>query len=73
MNLFPQAIPPPEAKRVIHRFPRRQIVRKQAPRASASEDLEDGVENFTSAVKPGTPMDSRSREKRSDAGPFRVA
>jgi hypothetical protein len=73
MNLLLQAIPPPEAKIVVHSFSGRQIVEKQTPCTPTSQHIEDYIENFTRAMKLRTPMSCRSREKRSDAVPFRIA
>ena len=73
MKPFPGAIPPPESKVIIHGFPGRQIVGKQTPRASASQEIENGIDNLSRAMKQGSPMECRGREKRSNAVPFRIA
>jgi hypothetical protein len=73
MKPFPESILPPQTEVVIDGFPGRQIVRKQAPRTAASQQIQDGIENFPRTMKPRTPMSSRCRKKSSDTIPFRIA
>jgi hypothetical protein len=73
MKAFPEAVPPPQTKVVIHGFPGRQIVGKQTPGASASQHVENGMDDLTVAMKTRSPMQSGCRKQRSDAVPFRIA
>src|SRR5215469_2461298 len=73
MKPFPQTLLPPQTKIVIDRFPGRQIVRQQAPCASASQQIEHSIDDFTLAMKTRSPMKRGHRKQRSDAVPFRIA
>src|SRR5215470_11524697 len=73
MKPFEDAILPPQPKIVVHGFPRREIVRKQAPRASASQRIENGIHDLTVAISARSPMERGHRKQRSDAAPFRIA
>ena len=46
---------------------------KQAPSASTSQQIEDGIDDFPIAMESGTPMDTKGGEKRSNAVPFCIA
>jgi hypothetical protein len=73
MKPFPEAIVLPQTKVVVHRFPGRQVVGKQTPRASASQQIENGIDDLTVAVEARSTMKRGSRKKRCDAVPFRIA
>jgi len=73
MKPFPETIPLPQTEIVIHCFPRGQIVGKQAPRASASQQIENGIDDLTVAMKARSSMKRGSRKQRSDTAPFRIA
>jgi hypothetical protein len=73
MKSFPEAIFIPQTKVVIHGFLRRQIVGKQTPSASASQQIENGIDDLTVAMEARPSVKRGSREKRSNAVPFRIA
>src|SRR5512142_2227095 len=47
---FPATIDPPQAKIVVDRFPRRQIVGHHPPRTAGAQDIKDAVEYRTPAM-----------------------
>src|SRR3990172_9740696 len=47
VHLDPVSILSPQPEVVVHRFPRRHIMRQQTPGTAAARDVEDRIENLT--------------------------
>src|SRR5438552_4654020 len=51
----PEPFQTPQTKVMVNRFPARQVMREQVPRASAAQPVEDPVQNFALTIQPGPP------------------
>src|SRR5215210_555477 len=69
---LPGAVYPPCPEIVEHRLPRREVPRQHPPLTAALEDVEDGVQDFTRAVKPRSPALFRGRKMRLQQVPLVV-
>jgi hypothetical protein len=57
---------------VVEGLPRREVVRQESPSTTALEDVEDGVEDLSRAVKTRTPGGFGSREVGFQVAPFGI-
>src|SRR5215218_8213404 len=57
---------------MVDGLPGRELVRKQTPSTSATNDVEDGVDDLAEGVHPGAPGDSGGREMGLYVGPLGV-
>jgi hypothetical protein len=67
---LPAAVDAPGSELMKDSLPRREVVRQKAPRAAAPQYVEDGVEDLTQTVDPGSPGRFRGGELWLQAGPF---
>jgi hypothetical protein len=52
VNVLPSPVQSPQAKVVICRLPRRELVREQPPGTAAANDVEDGVQDLADRAEP---------------------
>ena len=72
VDFLPSTVDAPFSEIVVDRFPRREVVRKQAPLATAPYHIEDGVEDFSQAIAPWSASSFQGRKMRLQTGPFCV-
>src|SRR5215213_2267307 len=69
---LPGAVDPPFPEVVVDGGPPGEVVRKHAPLAAASEEVEDGVKDLAKIVDPGPSESLGSWHVRLDVVPFGV-
>src|SRR5688500_2520555 len=69
---FPRAVQAELPEVVVDAAPGREVVRKQAPRTAAPDDVEDGVEDLTQRVDSRTSGGSGSGKVRLQTAPFGI-
>lgn len=69
---LPSTVDAPNSEVVMDSLPGRKLVRQQAPGTSATDDVEDGVEDLAQGVTPGPPGFSWSRQVRLYALPLGI-
>ncbi len=72
VEMLPRSAHTPEAKVVIGGLPGWELVRQQPPRAATSNDIEDGVQDLTHRMKPGSADTLGRRQERIQAGELSV-
>ena len=72
VEVLPRSVHTPEAKVVIGGLPGWELVRQQPPRAATSNDVEDGVQDLTHWMKPGTADTPGRRQERIQAGELSI-
>src|SRR4051812_2536555 len=69
---LPGAVDAPSPQVMVDGLPWRKVVRKQAPGAPATHDVEDGVKDLAQGVYPGTPRGFGGGEMGLYAGPLGI-
>jgi hypothetical protein len=67
---IPAALQPPEAKVVVHGFPRWQIMERQSPGTATAEHIKNSLEEFTDRMAPGSPAPLGQRQMRRETAPL---
>jgi hypothetical protein len=68
VDMLPGAVYTPEPKVVVRGLPGWELVRQQPPGTATSDDVEDGVQDLTLRMKPGTADTPGRRQERIQAG-----
>jgi hypothetical protein len=69
---LPELVEPSPPEPVVNCLPRREIVRKQTPGATAAQAVEDGVEDLHDRILARTPVGSLGRGARDEVSPFGI-
>jgi len=69
---LPSAVNAPDPEVVKDGLPRWEVVRQEAPRTAAPQDVEDGVEYLTEAMGLRSPSGFLNGNMRLQAGPFGI-
>jgi hypothetical protein len=72
MEPLPEALHTPQAKVVIRRFPRRQIMGQQSPGAATAQDIENSIQDFPHRVTPRPAPLLGSRQVRCEQLPCSI-
>ena len=72
MYTFPGSIYAPSPEIMVDGLPWWEVVRQKAPGASATRDVEDGVEDLAQGVHPGAPGGFGGRQMGLYVGPFGI-
>ena len=72
IDTLPGAVDTPSPKVVVDGGPSREVMGEQAPLAAAFEDVEDGLEDLTKVVDPGSSVSCGGGHVRLDVVPFGV-
>jgi len=70
VNLLPRTIEPKATVVIMHRAPRRKVVRQLSPRAAGASEVEDAVEYLTHVDSPMPTARLGSRDHRFDDRPL---
>jgi hypothetical protein len=72
VDLLPSAVDTPLSEIVVDGRPSREVVGKQAPLATALQDVKDGVQDLTKIVDPRPSMACGGGQMRLDVVPFGI-
>jgi hypothetical protein len=67
---IPADLQPPEAKVVVHGFPRWQIMGRQSPGTATAEHIKNSLEEFTDRMASGSPAPLGQRQMRRETAPL---